>query len=910
MIVSSLFVLLSLIGSIKSTSTGLRNNVFLTGSETQDTVLAISKGYGYFVVGTKSRIKFFTDEELRKFVGEVNLRFVHRSKFLELKILSKSEVFYCDTVECGLCTYSGKSSSCSKIVDPDSEIKEIKSAVVVKIENSELLMLRISFIDTSDNEKAMIFQFKAQDNGICASDQSEQLASKMTIPLSCDVESSDDNYLNNDNLNSTAQAAQYDIDKGYLTVVLRRDRSREYLVCGFQMSLIEKRFDSNWNICQETSLSSSEAGPVLKNCDLHMATGKNYLYGWLEDYRPLMGELLIRIKENNHIDRISSIVDDGPAYFVTLSKDLSPRLVRISAAKNSLVQFHYEKPMQKSDKFSILKMSNILPIRVLYIENEEIRILAATCRDMYSSCENLKFGGWSDPLQCAWCTDTEPFHVISQQERSQCSSYLTHFCPPDVNEIKVMKFTNGSGFTLYGNRFAGIENPRIIACDAPCDIHLFEDSRVNCFIKKGHDVSNDCNELSLTGDMGPNKDYTLSFEYKDDKDTQTDLAGLGVMRSSESVSSRSWKAAVAVLSVIFIIFVVALIVYFMRNRMSRIKAHVRKPNGLSKVENDYALEHLPGRISNVHAAENYVNIFSAYPKDIKIDFKNIKIDTMRELGHGNFGVVYAGIYKCLDGRKQAVACKYMKEGSIREFYEEARIMTNFNHPHVLKLIGIALDDKTLAPVAITELMQNGDLQSYIQDVDHHITLRMLLRFAIEIAQGMEHIHEKGFVHRDLATRNCMLDDNFSVKIADFGLCRPLNEGTHLYEPNNMFRNLPIKWMPPEIEHQLFGYSTDVWSYGVLLWELFTRGNIPYANIETGHLLTYLQQGHRMSKPQYCPDKLYNEAILECWQADPQSRPSFTQLVGLRCYFEANEKSVRNVTLYCPMKMTMNILPDL
>jgi proto-oncogene tyrosine-protein kinase Met len=140
---------------------------------------------------------------------------------------------------------------------------------------------------------------------------------------------------------------------------------------------------------------------------------------------------------------------------------------------------------------------------------------------------------------------------------------------------------------------------------------------------------------------------------------------------------------------------------------------------------------------------------------------------------------------------------------------------------------------------------------------------------------MDYLSKRRFVHRDLAARNCLLDANLSVKIADFGLSRDIYEKDY-YRVRNVCK-IPIKWMSPEsIEKHIYNTKTDVWSYGVLVWELFTRGITPYLQINNDFIFHHLKQGNRLRKPKYCPKIIYL-ILLKCWSENPKSRPSFAAL---------------------------------
>ncbi|VDD92580.1 unnamed protein product [Enterobius vermicularis] len=242
---------------------------------------------------------------------------------------------------------------------------------------------------------------------------------------------------------------------------------------------------------------------------------------------------------------------------------------------------------------------------------------------------------------------------------------------------------------------------------------------------------------------------------------------------------------------------------------------------------------------------------------------------------GNFGVVYKGIYCGKNGTSAVVACK-----TIDSFLREGLMMANFDHPHVTRLIGISLASNG-CPMIVTDYLAKGDLRHYIinpNNVSAGIPLRKINeRIYVFIADGMAYLHEKKFIHRDLAARNCMLDEKLNVKISDFGLSRDVSRGG-MYEAKNRNRGIPIRWMPIEsLEEQQYTFKGDVWAYGVVLWELATRGLIPYGDLEMKDILRLLKQGHRLSKPKKCPDILYQKVMLLCWLEVPERRPTFNEL---------------------------------
>jgi AXL receptor tyrosine kinase len=181
-------------------------------------------------------------------------------------------------------------------------------------------------------------------------------------------------------------------------------------------------------------------------------------------------------------------------------------------------------------------------------------------------------------------------------------------------------------------------------------------------------------------------------------------------------------------------------------------------------------------------------------------------------------------------------------------------------------------------------MANGDLKCYLQNkrqnsednsMPNGINTNLLIRMCLDIANGMEYLSSRKFVHRDLAARNCMVDCGLFVKIADFGLSRDIYFSD--YYRSERRAKLPIKWMPPEsLNDKIYNEKTDVWSFGVTCWEVFSLGKTPYPSVANANVLEYIENGQRLNKPLLCPVEIY-EMLFQCWERNPNNRPSFQVL---------------------------------
>ncbi|XP_040198281.1 insulin-like growth factor 1 receptor [Rana temporaria] len=282
------------------------------------------------------------------------------------------------------------------------------------------------------------------------------------------------------------------------------------------------------------------------------------------------------------------------------------------------------------------------------------------------------------------------------------------------------------------------------------------------------------------------------------------------------------------------------------------------------------------------AAEMYVPDEWEVPRE--------KITMNRELGQGSFGMVYEGLAKGVvkDESETRVAIKTVNESaSMRErieFLNEASVMKEFNCHHVVRLLGVVSQGQPT--LVIMELMTRGDLKSYLRslrpDAENNPglpppSLKKMIQMAGEIADGMSYLNANKFVHRDLAARNCMVAEDYTVKIGDFGMTRDIYE-TDYYRKGGKGL-LPVRWMSPEsLKDGVFTIHSDVWSFGVVLWEIATLAEQPYHGMSNEQVLRFVMEGGLLEKPDNCPDMLF-ELMRMCWQYNPKMRPSFLEIIS-------------------------------
>uniref|UniRef100_A0A665TAY6 Tyrosine-protein kinase n=1 Tax=Echeneis naucrates TaxID=173247 RepID=A0A665TAY6_ECHNA len=244
------------------------------------------------------------------------------------------------------------------------------------------------------------------------------------------------------------------------------------------------------------------------------------------------------------------------------------------------------------------------------------------------------------------------------------------------------------------------------------------------------------------------------------------------------------------------------------------------------------------------------------------------------IGRGNFGEVYSGR---LRSDSTPVAVKSCKENLAPEhkskFLMEARILKQYDHPNIVKLIGVCTQKQPI--YIIMELVQGGDFLTFLRHNGNSLKVKVLVRMTENVAAGMEYLESKKCIHRDLAARNCLVAEHKVVKISDFGMSRQQDDG--VYSAEGGLRQIPVKWTAPEaLNYGRYTTESDVWSFGVLLWETFSLGMTPYSSMTNTQTRDEVERGYRMPAPYGCPVEI-SRIMTSCWQYEAKNRPSFKKL---------------------------------
>ncbi|XP_042899791.1 tyrosine-protein kinase Abl isoform X2 [Parasteatoda tepidariorum] len=269
---------------------------------------------------------------------------------------------------------------------------------------------------------------------------------------------------------------------------------------------------------------------------------------------------------------------------------------------------------------------------------------------------------------------------------------------------------------------------------------------------------------------------------------------------------------------------------------------------------------------------NKPTVFALSPEPDEWEIERTDIVMKHRLGGGQYGDVYEAIWKRYN---MTVAVKTLKEDTmaLKDFIEEASIMKEMKHPNLVQLLGVCTREPPF--YIITEFMQHGNLLDFLRSATRDsINAIILMHMATQISSAMSYLESRCFIHRDLAARNCLVGDGHLVKVADFGLARLMRDDTYTAHAGAKF---PIKWTAPEgLAYNKFSTKSDVWAFGILLWEIATYGMSPYPGVELTDVYHMLESGYRMECPAGCPARIY-DLMKECWLWEPNERPTFKDI---------------------------------
>ncbi|XP_046850241.1 ephrin type-B receptor 2-like [Xenia sp. Carnegie-2017] len=355
----------------------------------------------------------------------------------------------------------------------------------------------------------------------------------------------------------------------------------------------------------------------------------------------------------------------------------------------------------------------------------------------------------------------------------------------------------------------------------------------------------------------------------------------------------------------FVVLLTIIIVLVIRLRKGK-----NKPDGTNNI--GFESISLPALGQKVYIdPANYENPEAALKEFVnEICYKSLLLE--RVLGGGEFGDVYKGTLKTDDRGALDVAAKTLKhdadQRSKNDFFMEASAMGQFDDLNVIHLEGVIT--KTVPHMIITEYMSNGSLDNFLKQNDGSLTELQLLGMARGVASGMKYLASIHFVHRDIAARNILVNEAMLCKVADFGLSRVLETAdSSRGEYQTTGGKIPVRWTAPEaIKYRKFSTASDVWSYGILLWEIMSFAERPYWDWDNFKVLERVDEGYRLPAPKSCP-KAVHELMHMCWEADRSQRPEFASIVKIIDEWIRSPETLKYVSLSRKRPVSMSGISD-
>ncbi|CAH1791155.1 unnamed protein product [Owenia fusiformis] len=347
--------------------------------------------------------------------------------------------------------------------------------------------------------------------------------------------------------------------------------------------------------------------------------------------------------------------------------------------------------------------------------------------------------------------------------------------------------------------------------------------------------------------------------------------------------------AVILASVVTLMFIATIIICFVHKRnQKRLKAvRIEMLSGTNPDTQLTRLRNETGGITEYNPNYDFCGT-NCGVQDLR-EIARDKLTLVKALGQGAFGEVYQGYLSSVPREPVdlPVAVKTLPalctDQAEMDFLMEALIMSKFNHPNIVRLIGVCFEKHPR--FIILELLEGGDVKTFLRasrpkpELPSPLSMPDLLRLSVDIAKGCKYLEENHFIHRDIAARNCLLTTkgpNRIAKIADFGMARDIYRADYYRKGGKAM--LPVKWMPPEaFLDGVFTSKTDVWSFGILLWEVFSLGYMPYPGRGNQEVMEFVTTGGRLEAPDNCPAPVF-QIMNQCWSSSAEHRPTFAQII--------------------------------
>uniref|UniRef100_A0A670ZBM4 receptor protein-tyrosine kinase n=1 Tax=Pseudonaja textilis TaxID=8673 RepID=A0A670ZBM4_PSETE len=489
---------------------------------------------------------------------------------------------------------------------------------------------------------------------------------------------------------------------------------------------------------------------------------------------------------------------------------------------------------------------------------------------------------------------------INSKSKGEWSDYLSAWTfsdrsPPPPDNIKIMNITDSSAVISW----SAVEGHSISSIILSYKIFdKTEYNQIDVTIK-----NTTISQYNLKG-LEPDTLYLVQITAQNNVGkSENNLYKLRTLPESKGESKGGQMLLIAILGSAGMTCLTILLAFLIMLQLKRANFQQRMAQAFQNVRDEPAVQFNSGTLTLSRKAKNSTEP-TIYPV---LEWNDIKFQDV--IGEGNFGqVLKARIKK--DGLRMDAAIKRMKEYASkddhRDFAGELEVLCKLgHHPNIINLLG-ACEHRGYLYLAI-EYAPHGNLLDFLRksrvletdpafaianSTASTLSSQQLLHFAADVARGMDYLSQKQFIHRDLAARNILVGENYVAKIADFGLSR----GQEVYVKKTMGR-LPVRWMAIEsLNYSVYTSNSDVWSYGVLLWEIVSLGGTPYCGMTCAELYEKLPQGYRLEKPLNCDDEVY-DLMRQCWREKPYERPSFAQILVSLSRMLEERKTYVNTTLY-------------
>uniref|UniRef100_A0AC34FG12 Protein kinase domain-containing protein n=1 Tax=Panagrolaimus sp. ES5 TaxID=591445 RepID=A0AC34FG12_9BILA len=741
---------------------------------------------------------------------------------------------------------------------------------------------------------------------ICNNDHTNLLDSRIDLVLSCD----NVDYQDIDTaVENHATAASYLPDTQKLLVAMRNGK-KNTTICEYNFKEIQERFDETWNHCQATvsgketehecinydyrdlpnkcfifTWRKNEKYPYceafndlpklqsLRNCFLHESNSTHKRFGLLENFLPYNGKPIYKGSKQTIVALRES---NDPRLLFVVNQDNRMQRLELDPSKfdNSLM---WRPARAGAHMLEFIKSKD----QVLFVDprtDNTINYVHISCQELYQTCHNIS---WDDPLNCGFCVNPDGTGVVMPKNKLLCSTgnIVENVCPPVVEY-----FQNHNGeIIIEGREFKKLQNVYVKICEQQCIINAQQDSYIRC--KIGQVKERGCN-LTLIGALNQYPAFALRKSYDSE----------GVAPTTQDTGSKGGWTDSKVLRYVGFVVAASLLLAIIIGSYCAIK---RKVPDKMKQDRGKHLSEISTPIERYNVVPGQIPLDDIREGTIRIS----QLTMIRKVGSGNSADVHLGhfvydVSRPTDFIEVAVktakpnAREPMQEDDIKK---EIEIMQSCKHQNIVKFIGWTRELGSM--YIVTEFMSGGSVQDYLKDGRNRPTIGQCFSYVSQIVEGMAYLSHIHIIHRDLATRNCLLNSTHEiVKISDFGLSRKSDMNYEYVAIHNP--RLPYRWLPIEALHdKVFSTKGDVWSFAVVVWELFQRGAIPYEGLDITGVREFLDSGMRLHRPEYCPEELY-ALMLSCWDENPDKRPTFEVLKVnvidiLFQYTEANPQQVQS-----------------